>query len=151
MEKPKIEDIASEYLDGDDLNNVLDFVKWLRAGKMTPTFGSKSKTGISYTTRVLFVKLFYGYWYIWISGKAKKGRYIEDFLACEELKEIVSESLPQCPGNCGHMCNNGLGFIVTVCGKKYERICGTCTVRFRSPNDEAISIIKNVIEKVNRE
>ena len=147
-EKPEIEDIASEYLDGEALDNVLGFVKWLKAGKMKPTFGSKSKIGISYTTRVLYMKLFHGYWYIWISGKAKNGAYIEDFLFCKELKEIVRENLPKCE-SCSHACNNGLGYMVTVCGKKFEKICGTCTVRFRSPNAEALDIIKNVIEKRN--
>jgi len=149
IEKPKIEDIASDYLDGEKLTNVLDFVAWLRAGKMTPTFGSKSKIGISYTTRVLYVKLFHGHWHIWISGKAKNGKYIDDFLACEELKEIVSEGLARCSENCGHKCNNGQGYIVSVCEEKYEKICGCCTVRFHNPDAKTISIIKKVIDKRN--
>ena len=149
MEKPKIEDIASEYLEGETLDNVLDFVKWLRVGKMTPTFGSKSKIGISYTTRVLYVKLFHGNWQIWISGKAKKGKYIEDFLACKELKEIVGEGLAQCSSDCGHKCNKGQGYTVIVCGQKYDKICQCCTVRFYTPSAETISIIKRVIENRN--
>ena len=62
--KPKIEEIAADYLAGDKLNNVLDFVAWLRANKMTPTFGSKSSLGISYTTRVCYLKLFHDSWYL---------------------------------------------------------------------------------------
>jgi lipoate synthase len=92
------------------------------------------------------VKLFYGYWYIWISGKAKEGKYIDDFLACKELKKIVIENLAHCE-NCGHNCNNGLGYTVMVCGKKIEKVCGCCTVRFHNPNVETLNVIKNVIEK----
>ena len=80
QEKPKIEDIASEYLSGSELSKILDFVAWLRANKMTPTFGNKSKAGVRYTTRVLFIKLFHGYWEIWISGKAKTENILMTFL-----------------------------------------------------------------------
>ena len=62
--------------------------------------------------RVLFLKLFHGYWEIWISGKAKNGKYIDDFLACEELKKVISEGLARCSDNCGHKCNGGQGYIV---------------------------------------
>lgn len=149
--KPKIEEIASDYLDGEALKNMLDFVEWLRANRMTPAFGSKSKEGISYTTHVCYVKLFLGYWHIWISGKHRKHKhlYIDDFLACEELKEIVGDNLPSCIEGCGHRCNEGQGYTVTVCGKKYEKICGCCTVRFINPNAETLNIIKKVIEKRN--
>ena len=146
-EKPQIEDIASDYLDGESLENVLDFVAWMRANRMTPTFGNRSKDGIRYTNSVLFVKLFHGHWEIWISGKAKNGQYIDDFLACEELKEIVSRDLAQCIEGCGHKCYDGQGITVTVCGKKFDRVCCCCTVRFRSPAKEELKQIKHVIEK----
>jgi len=145
--KPKIEEIVSDYLDGDALGNAMDFFAWLRANKMTPTFGSKSKIGISYTTRVCYIKLFHGSWYIWPAGK--KGVYANDFLVCEELSERVSASLAPCKG-CGHQCNSGLGFTKTVCGKEFEHLCGCCPVRFHNPDAEALTIIKNVIEKRDR-
>ena len=150
-EKPRIEDIASDYLEGEALENVLDFVTWLRANKMTPTFGSKSKIGISYTTHVCYLKLFHGHWWIWISGKHRKHKhgYVDDFLACAELKEIVSKDLAQCIEGCGHKCNGGQGYTVTVCGETYHKVCGCCTVRFRSPNAETLDIIKEVIQKRN--
>ena len=149
-EKPNIEDIAHEYLDGEALENILDFVVWSRANKMTPTFGSKSKKGISYSTHVCYLKLFYGHWSIWITGKHRKHKrmYIDDFLACEELKEIVGENLASC-GGCGHQCNGGQGHTVTVCGKEYAKICGCCTVRFPDPNAETLNTIKKVIENRN--
>jgi len=144
--KPKIEEIAADYLDGEKLKNILDFAAWLRAGRMTPTFGSKSSVGISYTTRVCYIKIFAGEWYIWPAGK--KGAYINDFLACEELKEIVGASLAACKP-CGHNCNSGKGFVKTVCGQDYERICGCCSVRFHNPDAETLEIIKRVIEHRN--
>ena len=149
--KPKIEEIASEYLDGKNLNNLLDFVAWMRANKMTPTFANKSKTGVNYTSHICYVKLFHGYWYIWISGKHRiyKHLFIDDFLSCEELKEIIGANLAKCSEGCKHGCNEGQGYTVTVCGKKYEKICGSCTVRFRSPNAKTLKIIKKVIETRN--
>ena len=151
-EKPKIEDIASDYLDGEDLNNVLSFVSWLRKNRITPSFGSKSKTGVSYTSSVCYVKLFHGYWYIWISGKHRKHKnmFVNDFLVCKELKEVVSENLPPCTVGCRHKCNQGKGYTVIVCGEKFENICGCCTVRFLNPSTKTLNIIKRVIERRNR-
>ena len=145
--KPKIEDIASDYLDGDKLTNLLNFVAWLRANKMTPTFGSKSKIGASYTTRVLYVKLSQESWYIWIAGKSSG--CTDDFFNCEELNHYVASSLAPCKG-CGHQCNSGKGFIKTVCGKDYDNICGCCPVRFHNPNADNLRIIMDVISKRNR-
>lgn len=41
-QKPQIEEIASDYLDGEALDNLLDFVAWIRANRMTPTFANKN-------------------------------------------------------------------------------------------------------------
>ena len=146
--KPKIEEAVSQYLDGDNLKNILDFVAWLRAGRMTPTFGSKSSGGINYTTRVCYIKIYVGEWYIWPAGK--KGAYVNDFLDCEELKETVAASLAPCKP-CGHRCNSGSGFVKTVCGREYEKICGCCPVRFRNPEAKTLKIIKKVIEARNNQ
>ena len=145
--KPQIEEIVSDYLDGEKLKNVLDFVAWLRANRMTPTFGSKSSGGISYTTRVCYIKIYHDSWYIWPAGK--KGAYVNDFLNCEELNEIVSASLAPCKP-CGHKCNSGLGFIKTVCGENFEKICGCRPVRFHNPDADTLKIIKKVIETRNK-
>ena len=114
--KKQIEEIASDYLDGEVLDNLLDFVAWMRANRMTPTFANKSKEGIKYTSHVCYLKLFYKKWAIWISGKHRKHKhgFIVDFLACEELKEAVGAGLARCDG-CGHGCPP---YSVTVCGTK---------------------------------
>jgi len=78
-----------------------------------------------------------------------KHLFIDGFLACEELKEVVAADLARCT-DCGHGCNEGQGYTVMVCGKKYEKMCGCCTVRFRSPNAETLGIIKRVLEMRNR-
>jgi hypothetical protein len=146
--KPKVEDIASDYLDGDALDNLLDFVAWMRANRMTPTFANQSKEGINYTSHICYVKLFHGKWAIWISGKHRKhkGAFVEDFLICEELKEPVSADLARCC-NCGHGCPP---CSVTVCGTKYDNVCPCCTVRFYNPNAETLKSIKRVINTRNK-
>ena len=149
--KPKIEEIASDYLNGNDLDNLLGFVAWMRANRMTPTFANKSKEGVNYTSRVCYLKLRHDSWYIWPAGK-KDGylhEYVHGFLTCEELKELVSASLAPCMKDCSHQCNAGLGFTVTVCGKDYENICCCCPVRFHNPNEETLKEIKNIIEGKN--
>ncbi len=147
--KPKIEDIAPDYLNGDTLDNLLSFVVWMRANRMTPTFANKSKTGVNYTSRVCYLKLRHGSWYIWPAGK-KVGylhEYVHAFLDCEELKDLVSASLAPCMKDCSHQCNAGLSFTVTVCGKVFENICCCCPVRFHNPDAETLRIIKKVIER----
>ena len=145
--KPKIEEAASEFLDGDKLKNILDFVAWLRANRISPQFKSKGPGGASYTTRVCHIKIHRDSWHIWSTGL--KGAYVNDFLACEELKEIVSASLAPCEP-CGHRCNSGQGFTMMVCGQEFNKICGCCPVRFHNPDAETLKIIKKVIETRNR-
>ena len=146
-QKPKVEEIATDYLDGDALDNLLDFVAWMRVNRMTPTFANKSKDGINYTSHVCYLKLVHGAWAIWISGKHRKHKsgFIDDFLACEELKDVVSAGLARC-GDCGHGCPP---YSVIVCGTKYENVCPCCTVRFYSPDAETLKIVKRVIENRN--
>ena len=146
-QKPQIEEIAPDYLDGDALGNLLDFVAWMRANKMTPTFANKSKDGINYTSHVCYLKLVHGEWAIWISGKHRKHKsgFVDDFLACEELKDIVGTGIARC-GDCGHGCPP---YSVTVCGTKYENVCPCCTVRLYNSDAETLKIVKRVIENRN--
>ena len=146
-QKPKIEEIAPDYLDSDALDNLLDFVAWMRANRMTPTFANKSKDGTNYTSHVCYLKLVHGTWAIWISGKHRKHKsgFIDDFLTCEELKDVVGAGLARC-GDCGHGCPP---YSVTVCGTKYENVCPCCTVRFYNPYAETLKIVKRVIENRN--
>ena len=144
--KPKIEEIAHDYLDGENLDNLIDFVAWMRANRMTPTFANKSKEGVNYTSRICYLKLRYGSWYMWPAGR--KNEYVNDFLECEELKDIVCMSLAKCT-SCGHQCNSGTGFTKSVCGKDFENICGCCPVRFHNPNMKTLKTIKKVIENKN--
>ena len=144
--KPQIEEISQAYLEGEMRENLLDFVAWMRANRITPTFANKSKIGVNYTSRVCYLKLFHGSWYIWPAGR--KNEYVSDFLDCKELEDIVCMSLFKCIG-CGHQCNAGTGFTKSVCGKDFENICGCCPVRFHNPNAKTLEIIKKVIENRN--
>ncbi len=80
--------------------------------------------------------------------KAKKAQ-VESLLT-PELKDVVSEGLARCSENCGHKYNEGQGYVVTVCGTNFEKICGCCTVRFRNPDEATIKMIKEVIQKRNQ-
>ena len=141
--KPKIEEVAPDFLDGDKLINILDFAAWLRANKLSPQFKSKGLGGACYTTRVCHIKIHRDSWHIWCTGQ--KGACINDFLTCEELREIVSASLAPCQ-SCGHQCNSGQGFTITVCGQSFEHICGCCPIRFHNPDANTLKIIEKVIE-----
>ena len=146
--KPKVEEIASDYLDGDVLNNLLDFVAWMRTSRITPTFANKSKNGINYTSHICYLKLVNGSWAIWISGKHRKHKngFVDDFLVCDELKAVVGANLALC-NNCGHGCPPHFAI---VCGKKYDNVCPCCTVRFNNPNSETLEAIKKVIGARNK-
>jgi len=147
--KPKVEEIASEYVDGEALSNLLDFVKWLRANRMTPTFAYKNEEGANYTSRVCYLKLRNDSWHIWPAGR--KQEYVCDFLICEELKELVSAGLPPCNKECRHQCNSGLGHIITVCGVNFEDKCNWSPIRFQNPDTETLKIIKKIIGEKNNE
>ena len=56
--KPKVEDIIPNWLDGDMKNNALDFVTWLRVNKMSPTWASANSWKVSYKSKgVCYIKL----------------------------------------------------------------------------------------------
>jgi len=107
--KPKIEDIASDYIDGDVLNNLLNFTAWMRANRMTPTFANASKEGVNYTSRICYLKLRHGSWHIWPAGK-KDGylhEYARKFLTCEALKNWYPRSYDK-------LCSFGLMFAIYI-------------------------------------
>ncbi|MCL1806864.1 MAG: hypothetical protein FWG31_04090 [Oscillospiraceae bacterium] len=147
--RPKIEDVLNGYLKGENLKNALDFVSWLRANKMNPQWGSANSWSATYRkVRVCYLKLYNGSWYIWPSGQ--RDEYLNEFINDENIKEKVIAGIHPCT-KCVHMCNNGDGHSVVICGEKYHHTCGHFVIRLRDPDAATLEHMKGLIIHKNND
>jgi len=146
--KPKIEEIAGDYLNGENLENLLSFIAWMRENKITPTFANKSKIGVNYTSRVCYLKIRYGSWYFWPAGRNRE--YLTHFLNNKELNELVVASLELCNG-CVHTAKcKGQGQTLLICEKEYKNIRCCCPVSICNPTLKNLELIKKAITKQSK-
>ena len=158
--RPKLEDVLNDYLEGDNLQNALNFTAWLRANKMAPQYISGYLTGdmgmswsVTYgkkenkANRVCHIKLYNNSWHICPSGD-----YYDDFKNNVELEQLITSNLNPCTGietRCSHMCNSGMGHTMTFFGKEFNKLCGGFTIRLRNIEDAMLEKVKKVIEARN--
>jgi len=162
--RPKIEDVLNDYLEGDNLQNALDFVSWLRVNKMAPQYISGNLAGgmgmswaVVYgkkdnkANRVCHIKLYNNSWHICPSGD-----YYDDFKNNFELEKIITPTLNPCMtgmeiGNrCSHFCNQGMGHTMTFFGKEFNKLCPGFTIRLRNLDSASLEIVKRTIEARNK-
>lgn len=158
--RPKLEDVLNDYLEGDNLQNALNFTEWLRANKMSPQYISghlAGDMGMSWSViygrknnkanRVCHIKLYNNSWYICPSGD-----YYDDFKSNVELETLITSNLNPCTGietGCSHMCNSGTGHTMTFFGKEFNKLCVGFTIRLRNTDSTMLEKIKKVIEARN--
>jgi len=142
--RPKIEDVACEFLDGEKLKNALNFVAYLRTNKMSPVWASWNHWRISSKGRgVCSVKIglpgFSSRYNAWRIEFQSSGFDDEKLLPDERLKEIVWANVK----NCKHCANCIPTPCKTILGKEFER---SCNIEFWNPGIEEIECAKQVIQ-----
>jgi len=146
----KIEDAAAAITNDAERRNLLDFVAWLRATKLTPSWfrvclGSHSYSyNVGYkgsglcTLNVVFDGQRAGSWYV---GFASHNHDESIVLSDKRLNKAAWDNLGFCH-NCGS-CMPGRPLI--VCGKRFERLC-ISFLTFNNPKAEEIECLKKILE-----
>ncbi|MCL2546921.1 MAG: hypothetical protein FWE06_06970 [Oscillospiraceae bacterium] len=143
--RPQIEDIAGKALVGERLDNLLNFVTWLRANKISPAWATKNNWMVSVKgKRTCYIRvsqldgIFTGSW--WVSFSCE-GLADENLIADERIKEIVWSNVRTCK-----VCNSCFpGGNKTILGKEMERVCGLAAPDFWNPDAEEIECAKQLI------
>ena len=160
--RPKLEDVLNDYLEGDNLQNALDFASWLRTNKMAPQYISGHLAGgmgmawsVIYgkkdnkANRVCHIKLYNNSWHICPSGD-----YYDDFKNNTELEQEITSTLNPCTfepsQTCTHKCNGGTGHTMTFFGKDFHNLCEGFVIRLRNLDKASLEKVKNVIIARNK-
>ena len=130
--KHKIEEVIADVLDGDALENALDFAAFLRANKLSPSWASLNSWVVSYKNqRVCYIRLsgtahYYnledGSWHINHVNYGQTnlvGHESQQLISNDKLKDMVWGNVRHCV-KC-YNCKPGNS--VTVLGKQFDEVC----------------------------
>jgi len=154
--KPQVEDIISEYISENVKKAALDFIAWLNANKVPPTWldiGEQAALAwiVEYSDKKLFM--------VW-SGKDIINFMIQGVLTDEyqlhitenNLQNIVLDNLCYCSRKDGEHCTgcdlppDVAGISLVLLGKEVENVCCGHMVSFNNPNSEIIEEIKKLLD-----
>ena len=164
--RPKIEDVICEHFDTDIRQNALDFSKWLRVNKMSPSFSATNTWQFKHKGETVgFIKIDSQEWQTAgsITGnkakkttfnicfspyKTRRGDYY-DFINSEGLKDEVINGLSPCLSLHERCSNYRIGWTMTVCGQEVKNKCKKYYLMFPNPDINVIDKIKQVITARN--
>ena len=156
--KPKFEDIAGDFLEGNVLKNALDFAAFLRENKISLVWRATNSWNADYKgERVCSFHIPYepyasfagiGSWVLrpagWYGGE------YENFIISDKHKEIIWASVKQCSACDGRYvgkkrpCNFAKGNDIMIFGKKFESVCGYLLIE--NPSGEVLDFAKKWVE-----
>ena len=161
---PPLEDVIGYYIENEsDKKRALDFTKWLRANKLSPSAGNngynwyvkfyyinqniiKNEKYHRSTYHGVFIKLFNDTWHVLPSKDI-----LEQILLCDELKDVILGSLFPCYG-CNYGCfdhthNSERSKILFGREVSIKGICLRQPVCFSNPDDNTLDILKSILIK----
>ena len=156
--RPKFEDIAGDFLEGDVLKNALDFTAFLRENKISDVWTATNSWKANYKGEcACHFHIPYdpytplagtGTWVLrpagWYGGE------YENFITSDKYKEIMWASVKQCSACNGRYigkkrpCNFAKGNDKMIFGKKFENVCGYLIIM--NPNGEVLEFAKKWVE-----
>lgn len=148
--KPQIEDVVGDYIDGDNLKNLLDFIEFLKANKLTPRFQVVNSWLVRYKNKnICYIKMFdcNGYWrppcppYMWTVFPNFCPDEFEKYVKDDDMKELILNNIHdhKCRENCTGYVNK------TLFGKKFDRICFCHSIRIYNPGGAELECLKRFI------
>jgi len=140
--KPKIEDVAGNFITGDKLKNLMDFLGFMRDNKLTPRWQSSNSWKVSYKGKgVCFIKIIGTSWFVMHSALTREKWFVGyDEYFPDELKKFVWENIKggYCPNNC-------MGRSKTIFGKEFNDFCTCWAIRTENPDGAALECSKRVV------
>ena len=152
MLKLKIEDEIPKFLDGEMMQSALDFITYMRANKMQPSWQSTNTWKANYKSQnVCAVKLSKGSWSI-VPRISRWNKLISSYNLYE--KEITEEGFRDVVlanvNICRSCANCGPGWAMTFLGKDFDNVCHNVPVRFMDPGENEVCCVKRVLDLMKR-
>ena len=151
--KPKIEEIITDVLAGDALENALDFVAFLRANKLSPRWASLNAWAVSHKNqRICYIRLYGtahyhnledGSWHINHVNYGQTsfaGDDGEQLISDEKLKDMVWNNVK----HCSRCYNCKPGNVVTVLGKQFDKVCHSWLM-MKNPDIVTLGCAKRIV------
>ena len=148
--KPLIEDVIGSFLEGDKLQNAMDFIKFLRTNNMNPRWVSGNSWSISGRKGKAACRIDLGgnkhSWHShftvgdWqvseLEGHDRK--YLDEFIHCDETKEFIWKNIKPCTkcSKCGPKLNR------IYAGKLFPE---SCLFRVVNPDAKELEILKKLV------
>jgi len=157
--KPKLENFITEHLDAESRQEVLAFLDYCKAKKISYPWSSTNTWTLKAKGKSIGL--------IWLGGEKALDKYDDDtrwaigvsfvellqydnFIIKESLQSILFNSLKHC-NNCNAYCTSG--YTENILGKEVRHLCRslfildekTC-INFKNPNATAIEQAKRVID-----
>ena len=148
--KPNIEDVIGGFLEGEALENAMNFVAFLRENGMNPRWssanawrvtGKKSKTicainlGGAKGAHLRFLEV--GDWRV-CGFEGLDTKYLDEFISCEEMKGFVWANVKPCDRCCS--CGPRRR---TYIGKQFDECC---MLSIKNPDARGLTLTKKIVE-----
>ena len=142
--KPTIEEIAGRFLDGEKLENFLDFNESLKQKNLSKSATSTGKNGyqgwaVRYKdSMICHLRAYKDYWFISYFKSVDINKC--DGVVSDELKEFILENIvsPLC-----HSCKGQDNRMIL--GKKHDKVCGCHLVHLKNPSGQALEYAKELV------
>ena len=146
----KIEETAKELLEGDNLNNFLDFYKFLKDDKLSIEETGKGRWAVKYKKKRICQlcarNVFAVHPCTWFISYYKDKDLLEkcEKYVTDELKEFILNNInvksgSDCEGCAGKENTTILGKLFT------SRVCGCHTVMLKDPDSKTIEYAKEIV------
>ena len=131
--KPKIEDVINNSLDGNRKQDALEFLAYIKSLKMTPQWASTNSWSLSYKSkRVGYIKIndTTRDWELWLNAQ-----YDDNFndLVSKENADVKDSFLNNIY-YCFHCSACTPGKDIVFMGKELKNVCATPVIRVKNPN-----------------
>lgn len=141
--KPEVEAVAAEILEGDELNSLLDFVRFLRDNKLTPRWASSNSWTIRYKNKGLCYIKIDSRKRLWNARPERSffdeyDKYITDIDLKAFILEIVNP--PLCENrDCWKRREEA------IFGKKFTEVCRCWPFKVDNPEGVVLERLKELI------
>lgn len=152
--KPKVDDVSRELLGEDKLENVLSFLEFLKANKLTPRWYTTNSWVVKYKNKeVCRIKLDWmprpsdkeSFWAICYNHFTRQKWFSVDDITVDGLKEFIWNNI-----NPPHGCNRKEGRCkgwqnVTILGKSFKAVCGCYPLVVKNPDGKTLEYVKEFV------
>jgi hypothetical protein len=140
--KPPIEEIIPQYINGEKLTHINEFLDFLKGQKLRTVWKSHDSWQVNYKGKLLLkIYLDENGWYVRHFDSLNLTHWLADadeYITDDNLREYILTriKLPHCP-NCE-------SFPLTIFGKSFERICYHCPFYVDNPANETLEYVKTL-------